>query len=102
MNRTLRATIFGVAATAVLGLGAMNANAEYLGYGNGDPGNWDYNTEQHGGPCGSGVSHAIDKATGQPVCCAQYNPTSACPLYRATEHVRAMSGTTGSPLTSHN
>ena len=86
MNRTLKATIFGVAATAVLGLGAMNASAEYMGYGNGDPGNWDYNTEQHGGPCGSGVSHAIDKTTGQPACCAQYNPTSACPLYRTSEH----------------
>lgn len=23
-----------------------SASAEYLGYGNGDPGNWDYNTEQ--------------------------------------------------------
>ena len=91
MNATLKATILGMAATMVLCLGAVNANAEYLGYGNGDPGNWDYNTEQHGGPCGSGVSHAIDKATGQPVCCSQYNPTSACPLYRAsvdTSHIR--------------
>ncbi len=83
MNATLKATILGVAAAMVLGLGAVNANAEYLGYGNGDPGNWDYNTEQHGGPCGSGVSHAIDKATGQPACCSQYNPMSACPLYHA-------------------
>lgn len=85
MNRNLRAAVFGAAAAMTLGLGATGASAEYMGYGNGDPGNWDYNTEQHGGPCGVG-SHAIDGATGQPTCCSQYNPMSACPLYRTSEH----------------
>jgi len=59
---------------------AASASAEYLGYDNGDPGNWSYNTEQAGGPCNLPGQRAIDAATGQPKCCSQYNPMSACPL----------------------
>ena len=81
MDRALRTTAFACA--ALLSMGAITAaNARYLGYGNGDPGNWDFATEQAGGPCGVGTARAIDSATGQPKCCAQYNPQSACPLLR--------------------
>ncbi|MGE0022603.1 MAG: hypothetical protein AB7S70_03105 [Hyphomicrobium sp.] len=39
-----------LAATLVLAAAAVPAaNAAYLGYGNGDPGNWDFWTEQNGG-----------------------------------------------------
>ena len=50
MNRTLR-NIFasGAAILALTGATAMQANATYLGYGNGDPGNWDLWQEQHSG-----------------------------------------------------
>ena len=83
MSQNIRLTICACAGAALLSLGAVTvANAEYLGYGNGDPGNWDFATEQSGGPCGKGTARAIDPATGQPACCAQYNPASACPLAR--------------------
>ena len=72
-----------------------SASAEYLGYGNGDPGNWDYNTEQAGGPCNLPGQTAIDADTGQPKCCSQYNPMSLCPLLRSEpryyRHPRRMS-----------
>src|ERR1044072_643094 len=81
MSQSIRLTICACAGAALMGLGAVTAaNAEYLGYGNGDPGNWDFATEQSGGPCGKGTARAIDPATGQAKCCAQYNPESACPL----------------------
>ena len=35
------------AALMLTGATAMQASATYLGYGNGDPGNWDLWTEQH-------------------------------------------------------
>jgi hypothetical protein len=83
MSQTLRMTLCAFAGAALVGIGAMTAaNAEYPGYGNGDPGAWDFATEQAGGPCGKGTARAIDPATGQPACCAQYNPQSACPLAR--------------------
>ena len=91
MNRALRLAACGIAGVVMQMAFVTGASAEYMGYGNGDPGNWDFNTEQQGGPCGTGVSHAIDATTGQPACCAQYNPMSACPLYRAsvdTGHIR--------------
>lgn len=34
----------------VLAIAAVPASASYLGYGNGDPGDWDLWTEQAGGP----------------------------------------------------
>lgn len=84
MNRALKATVCACAGLMMLGAGAGTANAVYLGYGNGDPGNWDFATEQSGGPCGKGSARAIDPATGQAKCCAQYNPESACPLLRTS------------------
>lgn len=85
MSQNIRLTLCACAGAALLSLGAVTAaNAEYLGYGNGDPGNWDFATEQAGGPCGKGSAQAIDPATGQAKCCAQYNPESACPLARHT------------------
>ena len=83
MEQSLRSTVLACAGAVLLSMGAVTAaNAEYTGYGNGDPGNWDFATEQSGGPCGKGSARAIDTATGQPKCCAQYNPESACPLLR--------------------
>jgi hypothetical protein len=83
MSQNIRLTLCAVAGAALIGLGgASAANAEYLGYGNGDPGNWDFATEQAGGPCGKGSAQATDPATGQAKCCAQYNP--ACPLAHQT------------------
>jgi hypothetical protein len=83
MNHPFRTTVLAGAGAVLISLSAIGgANAEYPGYGNGDPGNWDFATEQSGGPCGKGTARAIDPATGQPKCCAQYNPESACPLLR--------------------
>jgi hypothetical protein len=51
MNRALLNMAGGcTAALLLLGSTALSANASYLGYGNGDPGNWDLWTEQAGGP----------------------------------------------------
>jgi hypothetical protein len=86
MNRALRTTVYAFAGVMMLSAGAAGARAEYLGYGNGDPGGWDFATEQSGGPCGKGTARGIDRATGQPTCCSQYNPMSACPLYSNPEH----------------
>lgn len=79
----------GAAAGVILQVAvAASSNAAYLGYGNGDPGGWDFNTEQAGGPCNLPGARAIDGATGQATCCSQYNPMSACPLARAEPPVR--------------
>lgn len=87
MNRTIRMTVGACAGALLMSLGAVTAQAEYSGYGNGDPGNWDFATEQAGGPCNMSGGHAIDPATGEATCCAKYNPTSACPLARAPMHL---------------
>lgn len=51
MKQALRNVAAGGAAVALLmGVSAGAANAYYLGYGNGDPGNWDFWDEQNGGP----------------------------------------------------
>jgi hypothetical protein len=51
MNRALLNLAGGcTAALLMVGATAFSANANYLGYGNGDPGNWDLWTEQAGGP----------------------------------------------------
>jgi len=51
MKHGLRNVATGFAAVALLmGVSTGAANANYLGYGNGDPGNWDLWTEQAGGP----------------------------------------------------
>jgi hypothetical protein len=50
MTRSLaRAAAACAAALILAGAAALPANAYYLGYGNGDPGNWDLWTEQNGG-----------------------------------------------------
>lgn len=83
MNRAVTIGICAVAGLVMQTAFVGSASAEYLGYGNGDPGNWDYNTEQAGGPCNLPGQRAIDASTGQPKCCSQYNPMSQCPLARA-------------------
>jgi len=80
MNRALKIGICVAAGIAAPALATIPASAEYMGYGNGDPGNWDFATEQAGGPCNLPGQRSIDAATGQPKCCSQYNPMSACPL----------------------
>jgi hypothetical protein len=51
MTRTTTKLAAACAAVlALTGATALSANATYLGYGNGDPGNWDLWTEQAGGP----------------------------------------------------
>ena len=57
MNRTLR-NIFatGVTVLTLTGATAMQANAAYMGYGNGDPGNWDFWQEQRGGATAPGAT----------------------------------------------
>jgi hypothetical protein len=51
MDRSLIKLAAGCATALVLmSATAVTANANYLGYGNGDPGNWDLWTEQNGGP----------------------------------------------------
>jgi hypothetical protein len=51
MKRAFGNVAAGCAAVALLmGASSGTAHAYYLGYGNGDPGNWDFWTEQNGGP----------------------------------------------------
>lgn len=50
-------------ALALAGSAAAPANAYYLGYGNGDPGNWDFWTEQNGGRPMGPQTHAAPRAT---------------------------------------
>ncbi|MFA5898226.1 MAG: hypothetical protein WC829_03845 [Hyphomicrobium sp.] len=83
MNRTLKFGICALAGVMTLGAVIGSASAAYLGYDNGDPGNWSYNTEQAGGPCNLPGQRSMDRTTGQAKCCAQYNPMSACPLAHA-------------------
>ncbi len=48
MKHALRNVAAGCAGVALLmGASAGAANAYYLGYGNGDPGNWSFYQEQH-------------------------------------------------------
>jgi pyocin large subunit-like protein len=50
MTRTLTSAAAACAVVLILaGAAAAPANAYYSGYGNGDPGNWDFWTEQNGG-----------------------------------------------------
>lgn len=50
MTRSFKKTALGVSAAALLmGATSLSANASYLGYGNGDPGNWDFWAEQNHG-----------------------------------------------------
>ncbi len=76
MHRSLKLTVYAVVGAIMLSAGAVSANAFYSGYANGDPGNWDFATEQAGGPS----AHTADAR-----CCLQYNPESACPLAHAVD-----------------
>jgi hypothetical protein len=49
MNRPLKVVVQGAVAALLFSATALPASAEYLGYGNGDPGNWDFWQEQNGG-----------------------------------------------------
>lgn len=50
MTRSSLKTLAGAGVAALVLAGASApASAYYLGYGNGDPGNWDFWTEQNGG-----------------------------------------------------
>lgn len=49
MTRSLAAAAAACATALVVAGAVLPANAAYLGYGNGDPGNWDLWTEQNGG-----------------------------------------------------
>ena len=50
MKLALRTFAFaGIAALPLACAGAIPADASYLGYGNGDPGPWDFWQEQNGG-----------------------------------------------------
>ncbi len=49
MNRPLKVAASGAIAALLVSAAALPASAEYLGYGNGDPGNWDFWQEQNGG-----------------------------------------------------
>jgi hypothetical protein len=50
MNRTFIKLAAGCASALLLAGATSSANANYLGYGNGDPGNWSFWDEQNGGP----------------------------------------------------
>lgn len=49
MKRSLAGAFACATALVLAGSAAVPANAAYLGYGNGDPGGWDFWTEQNGG-----------------------------------------------------
>ncbi|MBN8911583.1 MAG: hypothetical protein J0H65_05885 [Rhizobiales bacterium] len=49
MTRSPAAAAAACVTALVLASAAVPAHASYLGYGNGDPGNWDLWTEQNGG-----------------------------------------------------
>ena len=65
----------GAAALLLSGTLAVPAFAYYTGYGNGDPGNWGFATEQEGGPC-AGVKTRNGR---MPKCCLKYTPMHFCP-----------------------
>ena len=79
MNHTLKGAVASCATILALLGAASAANATYLGYGNGDPGNWDLATEQKGGPCVGVNAEAGARYAGRPACCKEYTPESACP-----------------------
>jgi hypothetical protein len=83
MNRVIKTSICAAAGALMQVAFVMPAGAEYMGYANGDPGNWSYNTEQAGGPCNLPGGRDVDASTGQAKCCSQYNPMSMCPLAHA-------------------
>jgi carbohydrate-selective porin OprB len=64
MKRPLRNVAAGCAAVALLaGASSGAANASYLGYANGDPGNWSFWQEQQGGPPHKAKAHVQHTAS---------------------------------------
>ncbi len=58
MTRSSMKKLAGAGIAALILAGAsIPASANYLGYGNGDPGNWDFWTEQNGGRTPSAPAH---------------------------------------------
>lgn len=49
MSPTTKHVLVGGAAFLIWGATSLAASAYYLGYANGDPGNWDFYQEQHNG-----------------------------------------------------
>jgi hypothetical protein len=49
MKPTLTGILAGGAVAVLMGATSMAAQANYLGYANGDPGNWSFYQEQHNG-----------------------------------------------------
>lgn len=49
MNRLLKIAVRGAVGAMLVSATVLPASASYLGYGNGDPGNWDLWQEQNGG-----------------------------------------------------
>jgi hypothetical protein len=49
MNRPLKVVVQGAVAALLVSATVLPASASYLGYGNGDPENWDLWQEQNGG-----------------------------------------------------
>jgi hypothetical protein len=45
----MKGILTGGAVAVLLGAASVAAQASYLGYANGDPGNWDFYQEQHNG-----------------------------------------------------
>jgi hypothetical protein len=73
--RTIAAA--GAVALILTCAGTVEANAYYLGYGNGDPGNWDFWTEQH-----DGAQHPVTLPPAKPV------HHSSAQHHHGTEHVK--------------
>jgi hypothetical protein len=60
MTHTLRnIAAAGAAILTLAGATAMQANAAYLGYGNGDSGNWSLWQEQNGGQSATKPTHRV-------------------------------------------
>jgi hypothetical protein len=49
MKSTMTGILTGGAVAVLLGATSIAAQASYLGYDNGDPGNWNFYQEQHNG-----------------------------------------------------
>jgi hypothetical protein len=77
MDRSLSKMAAGcISAVILMGATAMSANANYLGYANGDPGNWDFWTEQAGGP------KQTVEAPAAPAAAVRHAPTRHLHYYR--------------------
>ncbi len=77
MKQGLRNVAVGCAAVGLLmGASAGAANASYLGYGNGDPGNWGFWQEQHPNSVHKSKAHVHQTAMHHHPASAQKNKQS--------------------------